>query len=106
MSDIVNPQITDSVTQTNTKVLGEVPAFATGNLMQTASQAAGLSIQNAVTNQQQSNMIHQASTTQGINLIYTVDTASAAQATDTVNRSNTDSKITDALALINAFKGL
>ena len=105
MSDIVSPQITDSVTQTNTKVLGEVPAFATGNLMQVASQSAGLAMQNAVTNQQQSSMIHQASTTQGINLIYSVDTAAAAQATDTVNRSNTDSKITDALALINSFKG-
>ena len=47
-------------------------------------------MQNAVTNQQQSNMKHQASTTQGINLIYTVDSASGAQAADTVNHSNTD----------------
>ena len=88
--DIVSQQITDSVTQTNIKVLCKVHAFATGNLMQVASQSAGIAMQNAVTNQQQSNMKHQASTTQGINLIYTVDSASGAQAADTVNHSNTD----------------
>ncbi|NMH66595.1 RebB family R body protein [Shewanella salipaludis] len=35
----VNSQITDSVTQVNTKVLGDTPAMAMGNLMQTPSQA-------------------------------------------------------------------
>ena len=99
-NEIVNPQITDSVTQANTKVLGDVPAFASGNLMQMASQSAGLSMQNAVTGQQQSNMLHQASTTQGINLIYSVDTASAAQAVDTINRSTDYSKMIEALSVI------
>lgn len=99
-NEIVNPQITDSVTQANTKVLGDVPAFASGNLMQMASQVAGLSMQNAVTNQQQASMLHQASTTQGISLLYTVDTSAAAQATDTVNRSTDYSKMIEALSVI------
>ncbi|MCE9687639.1 RebB family R body protein [Shewanella sp. AS16] len=37
----VNSQITDSVTQVNTKVLGETPAMAMGNLMLGTSQALG-----------------------------------------------------------------
>ena len=36
--NIVSPQITDSVTQDNTKVVGETPAVAMGNLSQTNSQ--------------------------------------------------------------------
>ena len=50
--DSVNPQITDAVTQTNVKVLGEAPpeavaiatqamAHATGLAMESASQAQG-----------------------------------------------------------------
>lgn len=31
--DTVNAQITDSVTQVNTKVVGETPAMAMGNLL-------------------------------------------------------------------------
>ncbi|NQZ73911.1 MAG: RebB family R body protein, partial [Dinoroseobacter sp.] len=40
----VNSQITDAVTQTNVKVLGEAPAQAMGTLYQIASQAAGIAI--------------------------------------------------------------
>ena len=35
----VNPQITDSVTQVNTKVVGETPAMAMGNLLISTSHA-------------------------------------------------------------------
>lgn len=35
----VNSQITDSVTQANTKVLGDSPAMAMGNLIESNSQA-------------------------------------------------------------------
>lgn len=48
----VNGQITDAVTQTNVNVLGDAPAQAMGTLFQVAAQAAGLSLQNAVSNQQ------------------------------------------------------
>ena len=34
----VNEQVTDSVTQVNTKVVGETPAMAMGNLLMSASQ--------------------------------------------------------------------
>ena len=38
-SDAVNTQVTDAITQANTKVLGDAPAIATGNLYeQTATQ--------------------------------------------------------------------
>lgn len=42
MPNYVNEAITDSVTQANTKVLGDVPATAMGNLMMSTSQALGV----------------------------------------------------------------
>ena len=80
----LNSQITDAVTQANVKTLGDAPAMAISNLYQIISQSLGLSAQNAVMAQQQSNIIHQASTTQGVNLIYAVDTAAVADATDKI----------------------
>ena len=44
----VNAQITDSVTQVNTKVVGDTPAMAMGNLLMSSSHSLG----NAGTTQQ------------------------------------------------------
>jgi len=70
----VNDQITDAVTQSNVKVLGEAPAMALGTVYQVMAQSVGLSMQNAVSAQQQMNTIAQAATAQGVNLIYSVPT--------------------------------
>ena len=60
----VNDQITDSVTQSNVKVLGDAPATAMGNLYQATAQALGNAAHNATTAQQQTNITAQAATTQ------------------------------------------
>lgn len=70
----VSSQITDAVTQSNVKVLGEAPAMAMGTVYQAMAQAVGLSMQNAVNAQQQMNTIAAATTVQGVNLIYSVPT--------------------------------
>ena len=70
----VNSQITDAVTQANVKVLGEAPAMAMGTVYQAMAQSVGLSMQNAVSAQQQMNTIAAATTAQGVNLIYSVPT--------------------------------
>ncbi|MBJ7332429.1 MAG: RebB family R body protein [Solirubrobacteraceae bacterium] len=72
----VNGQITDAVTQTNVKVLGEAPAQAMGNLFVATSQALSNAAHNATNNQQQSYVTMQASTTQAVATLYAVDTAS------------------------------
>jgi hypothetical protein len=69
MPNYVNEAITDSVTQVNTKVLGDTPATAMGNLMLTTSQALSVSGQNLTTGQQQANVMYQAATVQGINAL-------------------------------------
>ena len=86
----VNPQITDAVTQVNVKVLAESPAMSLSNLYQTISQSLSLSAQNAVTSQQQTNIVHQAATTQGVSLLYSVDTASTAEGTAEIFRSTSE----------------
>ncbi len=78
---IVNPQITDSVSQVNTKVLGDAPAMAMGNLFQATAQALANAAHNATTSQQQSNITAQASTTMGVTMLYSIDTASDAVGT-------------------------
>jgi hypothetical protein len=62
----VNSQITDSVTQASVNVLGEAPAVAIGSLYQTAAAAAGQAIQNAVTNQQNLNILAEAVTSASV----------------------------------------
>ncbi len=70
----VNDQITDAVTQSNVKVIGEAPAIALGNVYQTAAHSTGLMFENAINNQNQQNTLGQAATTQGVMQIYSVDT--------------------------------
>jgi hypothetical protein len=73
--------ITDSVTQSNVKVLGDAPAVAMGNLYQATAQALSNAAHNATTAQQQTNVMAQAATTQGVALLYSLDTASTGMAT-------------------------
>ena len=84
----VNNQITDAVTQSNVTILGQSAAVATSNLYQAASSALANAIQNATFGQQQSNLIHQATTTQGVNLIYAVDTEAVADSAEKVSRAD------------------
>lgn len=77
----VNPQITDSVTQANVQVLGESPAMAMGNLYQATAQALANAAHNANTAQQQTAITAQAATTQGVAILYSIDTASTGAAT-------------------------
>lgn len=77
----LNSQITDSITQANTKVLGDSPAIAMGNLFVTTSQALSNAAHNATNNQQQSYVTMQASTAQGVATLLSVDIASTGIAT-------------------------
>jgi hypothetical protein len=82
----LNSQITDAVTQANVKVLGDAPAMAMGNLFISTSQALSNAAHNATNNQQQSYVTMQASTTQGVATLLSVDTASAGVATQQIYR--------------------
>ena len=77
----VNDQITDSVTQANTKVLGDAPAIAMGNLYQATAQALANAAHNATNAQQQSYVTAQSATTMGVATLYSLDTASTGVAT-------------------------
>ncbi|MFC5873984.1 Killing trait domain-containing protein [Chryseobacterium arachidis] len=77
-STSVNEQITDAVTQSNVKAVGEAPAIALGNVYQTAAHSTGIMFENAVNNQNQQNILGQAATTQGVMQIYSLDTVADA----------------------------
>ncbi len=62
----INSQITDSISQVNTKVVGDAPAISLGNLYIVTSQALAIAAHNATNNQQQSYITMQAATTQGV----------------------------------------
>jgi len=101
----LNSQITDAVTQANVKTLGDSPALSLSNLYQMISQSLGLSAQNAVFAQQHSNIIHQAATTQGVNLIYAVDTAAVGDATTKISRADVPSDMLNILGVVKALAG-
>lgn len=84
----INSQITDSVTQVNTKVLGDAPAVATGNLFVATSQALSNAAHNATNNQAQSYVTMQASTTQAVGTLLSIDTSSAGVGTEDIFKSN------------------
>ncbi|MDE5119343.1 MAG: RebB family R body protein [Trichodesmium sp. St19_bin1] len=94
----VNGAITDAVTQANVKVLADSPAMSLSNLYQTVSQSLSLSVQNAVTMQQQNNILHQATTTQGVNLLYTVGTAAVGMAASEALESDTSDNLVNMLS--------
>ncbi len=87
-STIVNPQITDAVTQTNVQVLGTASANALGNLFQATAQAVSLAAHNAVALGASANTVLQATTTQGVTLLYGVDTASMSVGISEILNSN------------------
>ena len=77
----VNNQITDSVTQANTQVLGSASAVAMANLYEATSQALANAAHNATLAQQQTNITAQAATTMGVALLYSLDVAATGKAT-------------------------
>jgi hypothetical protein len=99
----LNAQITDSVTQANVKVLGDSPALSLGNLYQMISQSLGLAAQNAVFAQQHANMVHQATTTQGVNLIYAVDTEAIGDVATKISQAGIPSGMVDMLGAVQAL---
>jgi hypothetical protein len=68
----VNEQITDSITQVNTKVVGETPAMAMDNLLMSTGQALGTAALNATSSQQQAQITMQAATVQGVNSLMSI----------------------------------
>lgn len=74
----VNDQITDSVTQSNVKVIGEAPAIAMGSIYQSFAHSTGILFENAVMQQQQMNILLQSAAAQGAIQIYSIDTMAAA----------------------------
>lgn len=98
----VNGQITDAVTQTNVKVLGDAPAMAMGALYQSLSHSTGILFENAVSSQQQLGIASQAATNQGVIQIYSVDTMAGAVATSKIGQSDVPDNM---LALLSALRG-
>ena len=62
----VSSAVTDAVTQTNVKVLSEAPAMAMGSLYQAVGNTVAMATANAVSAQQQANVIFQTATTVAI----------------------------------------
>ncbi len=80
----LNSQITDSVTQINTSVLGDSPAVAMGNMYQATAQALGNAAHNATTAQQQATLTSQVVNIQGVAILYCIDTMAISAATKKV----------------------
>jgi hypothetical protein len=72
MASTVNSQVTDSITEVDTEVIGNAPSIAMGNLYQATAQALANAAHNATVIQQQANILGQAVTAQGVALIYSI----------------------------------
>lgn len=74
----VNSQITDAVTQSNVKVLGDAPAIALGSLYQATAQAMANAAHNATSAQQQAQVLSQAVITRCVETLLSGATADKA----------------------------
>ncbi|MCY1705647.1 RebB family R body protein [Pannonibacter sp. SL95] len=99
----VNPMVTDAVTQSNLKVVGEAPAIAISTLYQAMAHSTGILFQNAVQAQQQQTSLAQAAVNQGIMQIYSLDTTAAAGATEKIAQTGTSDSLTSLLTILNSF---
>ncbi len=97
----LNAQITDAVTQSNVKVLGDGPAMAMGTVFQSLAHSTGILYENATSSQQQLAIAAQASTNQGVIQIYSVDTMAGAVATAKIGKSDVPDTM---LALLSALR--
>ncbi|MBB6367949.1 hypothetical protein FHR56_003114 [Xanthomonas sacchari] len=100
----VNDQITDAVTQSNVKVVGEAPALAMASIYQSMAHSTGILFGNAVSAQQQQNTLAQAVANQGVMQIYSLDSTAAAGATEKVAQTGVSDNLTSLLTVLNAFK--
>ncbi|PHV09716.1 RebB family R body protein [Chitinimonas sp. BJB300] len=99
----VNNQITDAVTQSNVKVLGEAPAMAMGSIYQTMAHSTGILFENAVSAQQQQNTLAQAASNQGVMQIYSMNTMAGAAATEKVAQGGVADNLTSLLTVLQSF---
>lgn len=98
----VNGMITDAVTQTNVKVLGDAPAMAMGAIYQSLSHSTGILFENAVSSQQQLGIASQAATNQGVIQIYSVVPMAAAVATSKIAQSDVPDNTLSLLSVLKA----
>ncbi|WDD98052.1 RebB family R body protein [Thalassomonas actiniarum] len=84
MATTVNEQITDSLTQVNTKVVAEAPAMAMGNLYTSMGLAISNASLNATSAQQQAGITMQSATVQGINSLTAIGSAVLGRAAEGV----------------------
>ena len=100
----VNDQITDAVTQTNVKVLGDAPAMAMGAIFQSLSHSTGILFENATSAQQQLAISAQAATNQGVIQLYSVDTMAGAVSTAKISQSDVPDNMLSLLTALKAVK--
>ncbi|MBL4614623.1 MAG: RebB family R body protein [Magnetovibrio sp.] len=98
----MNGMITDAVTQTNVKVLGDAPAMAMGAIYQSLSHSTGILFENAVSSQQQLGIASQAATNQGVIQIYAIAPMAAAVATSKIANSDVPDNMLSLLTTLKA----
>lgn len=101
----VNPMVTDAVTQSNVKVVGESPAMAISTLYQSMAHSTGILFENAVAAQQQQNILAQAAANQGVMQIYSMDTMAGAGATEKVGQTGVADNLTGLMTVLQALGG-
>ena len=98
----VNGMITDAVTQSNVKVVGDAPAMAMGAIYQSLAHSTGILYENAASAQQQLAIAGQAATNQGVIQIYSVDTMAGAVSTSKIAQSDVPDNLLALLAALRA----
>ena len=94
----------DPVTPASVETLAVSPGQALGALYQVMAHSIGIAMQNAVAQQQQMNTVSAAVTTQGVSMLYSMDSAATAEATQTVLQSTLPQLLAELQAIAKGLK--
>ncbi|WP_408015312.1 RebB family R body protein [Roseibium limicola] len=97
--------VTDAVTQSNVKVVGEAPAMAISTLYQAMAHSTGILFENAVAAAQQQNILAQAASNMGVMQIYSLDTTAVAGASEKVAQTGVSDNLSSLMTVLSAFQG-
>ncbi len=99
----LNSQVTDAVSQSDVKVVGEAPAMGMSSIYQTMAHSTGILFANAVSGQQQMGTLALASSNQGVMQIYSMDTTAGAGATEKIAQSGVADNLTSLLTVLKSL---
>lgn len=100
----LNAQSTDAITQAGASNPGNSPAVSMANMYQTLAHSQSVLFANGVNQQQQQNLVAQTAANQGTMQVYSLNTMTAAGATQKMSQTGSADNMTGLLTVLKGYE--